>query len=301
MSNKVTLRQLRAYRAIMSAGSISVAANALNLSQPALSKQIALLEEALGIRLFSRRRGGPMIPTRAGVELFKSIEGTISGIDLIPEMAREIAEHSRIRLRLAATPPLLNSSAFMRALTNFRHDNPGVRMALEARHRIDIEEWVYSRQVDVALALLPLKNPLLYSQPLVKTRAVVVVSADSPLAHKQSIELQELTAETVILPSRQPLREHINACVGSLAEPFNVDIESSSSLTCCRLAASGLGVAICDPFSPTAFSGSEVHVLKLEPAIELAYGAIMHKNSEVDSMTSKLLEAMSSELTQHSA
>lgn len=295
MSRRVSLRQLLAYRAIMSAGSISVAANDLNLSQPALSKQIAALEEALEIRLFSRRRGGPMIPTRAGVELFKSIEGTISGIDLIPQLAKEISEHSRIRLRVAATPPLLNSAPFMRALTHFRENNPSVRLALEARHRVDIEEWVYSRQVDVALALLPLKNPLLFSRPLLKTRAVVVVSLDNPLAKRAWVTMRDLSASTVILPSRQPLRDQIDACIRGLPDTFNVDIESSSSLTCCRLAAAGLGVAICDPFSPTAFSGSEVRVLKLEPAIELAYGAIMHKNSEVSATTGKLLDEVSHE------
>ncbi|MGQ7843815.1 LysR family transcriptional regulator [Granulosicoccus sp. 3-233] len=295
MSGRVSLRQLIAYRAIMTAGSVSVAANDLNLSQPALSKQIAALEDALGIRLFSRRRGGPMIPTRAGVELFKSIEGTISGIDLIPQIAREIAEHSRVRLRVAATPPLLNSAPFMRALIHFREKNPSVRLALEARRRIDIEEWVYSRQVDVALALLPLKNPLLFSKPLLKSRAVVVVSADHPLARRTRVNLSDLASSTVILPSRQPLRDQIDACIRGLPEAFSVDIESSSSLTCCKLAAAGLGVAICDPFSPTAFSSSEVRVLKLEPAIKLAYGAIMHRTSDVSGMTGLLLDAVTQE------
>lgn len=292
MPAAIKLRQLRTYRAIISEGSLSAAADKLNLTQPAVSKQLAALEEALDMRLFNRRRGGPLIPTHAAIELYKAIEGTLSGLETIPELAREISEHARTRLRIVATPPVMNSQPLMQALAEFMETHPSVRLALESRHRLDIEEWIVSRQADLGLALLPVSNPELVGTALVTTRAVAVAARSDGFSSGSTVSLDELDARRLILPSRQPLRDLIDGHLRDASRSASAHIESSSAITCCRLAAAGLGIALCDPFSPSAFSARDIAVMKLEPKIALTHGVIMRKDSERSAAMDALLETL---------
>ena len=83
MSNRLGLRQLRAFHAVMTGGSITAAAEKLHLSQPTISKQLTALEGALNLKLFERGSGSAATPTRQGVAFFKAIEATIAGLDSI--------------------------------------------------------------------------------------------------------------------------------------------------------------------------------------------------------------------------
>ncbi len=280
----------------MTTGSVSGAADRLNTTQPAVSKHLAALEEAIGMQLFIRRRGGPMKPTHAGVKFYKSIEGTLSGIDNIADIAREITDHSSARLRIAGTEPLINSQFLAGALTRFKSDNPNVRFSLDARHRLDIEEWVVSRQADFGLALLPVKNPLISAHAFVTAPAVAIVREDHRLASKDALSPADLAEEHLILPSRQPLRTQIDLAFLSAGISFDIDIEASSTMTCCRYAAEGFGIAICDPFTPTAFQDTRFRVLKWQPEVLLTYGALFNKDDERSEVIEQLLSCIKQEL-----
>ena len=281
----------------MSTGSLSAAAEKLHLSQPALSKQLAALEAAVNLRLFHRRSGGPMVPTREGIQLYKEIEGTLAGIAMIPQLARDIGQFSSTRLRLAATPPLINSRPLMRALGAFREQNPWVTLVLESRHRLDIETWIVSHQADVGLALLPATNPLLTAIPFIRTRAVAALSPGHPLAEKPHITLADLKDTALILPSRQPLRDKIDAVLNDAGSQRIVEMEASSAITCCRMASEGLGLSLCDPFSPTAFAPSQVTVRAFVPAIELSYGALIRNDLERGQIADRLIGLVQEQLS----
>lgn len=267
------LRQLRAYRAVMSLGSITAAAKVLNLSQPALSKQIAILENNLNLTLFDRHRGGPMIPTKEGLAFYQSIEGTLFGLDAIPQIAQEIHSRVRIRMSVAATPPIINSRPFMEALSKFRADHSDVQLALQSRPRVGLEDWVASRQADIALGLLPAMHPELTGHCFADTAVVAVVPTPHPLARLPTLTIDDLEGEDLILPGRQPLRDRIDAQLPNL----DCAIESSSALTACNLAAARLGIAVSDPFSPTQLGPDVIKVIPLVPRINIRYGAMTAK------------------------
>jgi len=289
MSNRVGLRQLRAFHAVMMCGSVSAAAERLNLTQPAISKQLSSLEFALGIRLFQRRSGSAMTPTREGLEFFRAAEATISGLEDLQTIAREIVERGRRRVRVAATPPLLNSAPLMLALQRFTAAQPNVHIALESRSRLDIEDWLVNRQIDFALALLPASNPALRTEALAETRVIAAMSPDHPLARYEELTPELLEGHRVILTSRQPMRTLIDGVLQRLDHGLSADLEVSSALTCCRLAASGLGVALCDPFSPTAFEADALVIRRWAPEVRLTYGLLMPGDTTPDDETATLL------------
>jgi DNA-binding transcriptional LysR family regulator len=274
-------------------GRMSAAADALNLTQPALSKQIALLEETLGLRLFARRRGGPVEPTREGIALYKSIEGTLYGLDAIPDIARDIAQKVRIQLRVAATPLLINCKPFMVALAAFRARMPEVQISLFSRQRVDLEDWVRNRQADVCLGLLPSRYPDLVSRTLAEVHGVAVMSPGHPLAGQNRIRVADLEKTTLVLPSRQPLRDRIDAAFPRLS----CDIETSSSITCVGLALSQNAIALCDPFSPTMYPPDLVRTVLFEPELPLSYGAILTRDAESDPLIAALLQELKTSFT----
>lgn len=288
-----SLRQLRAFRRVMSMGSVSAAADALNLTQPALSKQISSLEETLNLRLFNRRRGGALRTTADGLAFFKAIEGTLYGLDAIPSLAEDIAQKRRVHLRIAGTPPVMNARPMMAALKAFRATAPEVKLSLTSTQRIGLEDWVLNRQANFSLGLLPSQNADLVSRTLVTTRAVAILPVDHPLAHRSQITAADLETTALILPNRQLLRERIDAQVPGL----NGDVETSSSLLCTGLARSLQAVALSDPFSPTMYPDGHIRVLPFEPKITLEYGALLPPSGVADPMVTQFLDLLGAHLT----
>src|SRR5689334_11754085 len=127
------VRRLVLLAAIAEHGSVTRAAAALNLSQPALSRQLASLEREAGVRLLLRRPGG-MIPTEAGEALIRRGEA----IAAHAAAARQEVERRRSatagQLRLAAFPTAAATLA-LDALIALRESHPAVTVTVEERDR----------------------------------------------------------------------------------------------------------------------------------------------------------------------
>lgn len=289
MPAQIKLAQLRSYQAIMATGSMSTAADMLHMTQPALSKHLTALEHAVGLRLFDRRSGSPMTPTRVGREFYKSIEGTLDVLERLPLIAEEISTRQRARFQIAASLPIINSSFFVEGLRRFRSRFPQVRLALEARHRVDIEELIVSRQADIGFGLLPIDLPGLRGVPLVRVDAVAVMAAGHKLAGKREVSFKDVARFPLILPCRQPLRTRIDHAIEKSGVALDIDLEASSTITCCKFAIEGFGITLCDPFSPTAFDGSALVVRPLRPAVSLTYGALIADRNDGDPLAGSLV------------
>jgi DNA-binding transcriptional LysR family regulator len=292
MSYKVKLSHLRAYQAIMLTGSVTAAAERLHSTQPALSKQLLSLEEAVDLRLFDRSSGGRMIPTTLGLRFFRQIEGTLSGIEGIPEVAQDLRRIGQARLRVGATPPLMNSALLSAAMKSFLESQPDIRLTFESRPRQDIEEWVANGQIDIGVALLPAENPFVKTLPLMTASAVAVLRDDHPLAKLPFLDPDLIRGSRLILPSRQLLRALIERGAASSGYTLEADIEASSALTCCKFAAEGFGVGICDPFSPTAFAQTHLRVLPWRPQVKLTYGILIPRRHEVSPAQEALISSL---------
>ncbi len=103
--NDLDLRQLEAFSAVISAGSVTAAAKALNRSQPAVSRLIQELEQSLGYPLFIRN--GPRIhPSEEALQLHQYVQKALLSLQQIRLRAQEIAHQQHRPLSIAATPAL---------------------------------------------------------------------------------------------------------------------------------------------------------------------------------------------------
>lgn len=148
-----TLRQLRAFLAVVEVGSVSLAARALNLTQPAVSQQLRELERVVGVRLLDRA-AGRVIPNAAGAALLDPARRAMAAAE---DAAAIAAEHGRgdagrLRLGTGATacihllPPVL--AALKRAM-------PGLAVTVAIGNTGEILPRLEAGDLDAALVTLP--------------------------------------------------------------------------------------------------------------------------------------------------
>ena len=114
--------QIRAFLAVASHGSFTRAANALHVSQPALTVQIRQLEESLGIRLFDRDKHRVQI-TQAGRSLIVPFEKLLIDLDSIMNYSRELTGHQRGVVSMGILPSVA-ASLLPRVLKVFQRSIP---------------------------------------------------------------------------------------------------------------------------------------------------------------------------------
>src|SRR5262245_33820827 len=124
----VDLRHLRAFAAIVDAGGFARAAIRLNLSQPGLSRQIAALEEDLGVPLFDRL-GRRALLTSEGEDLLRRSRRLLSDAESLGERARALKGGLTGLLRVGATPQAMET-LLAGFLARYRRRRPGVEVHL---------------------------------------------------------------------------------------------------------------------------------------------------------------------------
>ncbi|HEY8614118.1 MAG TPA: LysR family transcriptional regulator, partial [Roseomonas sp.] len=97
------LQRLRALRALMETGSVTKAADAMSLTQPAVSRLISGLEADIGFALFVREQGR-LLPTSEGEIFFQRVEHALAGVDDLSRIASEIGSYREGSIVLLCTP-----------------------------------------------------------------------------------------------------------------------------------------------------------------------------------------------------
>ena len=108
MKPSLNLRQVESFYSVMRTGTVVAAARLMNVSQPAVSRSISLLELRIGYKLFERR-GRRLVATPEGDALYREIEPIYGSLDRIAQVALDIGETRAGALRIACLPSLSQS------------------------------------------------------------------------------------------------------------------------------------------------------------------------------------------------
>lgn len=211
LSSRVKLRHLIVAATIAHRGSIREASSVLYLTQPAMSRSLAELEEILGVQLFDRGSKG-MTVSATGAPLIAHIQVIISELGSLLRHADEIAGGDsgevRVGTLLAGSADILPSAVF-----NLSRRLPGVRVAISEATPDRLHEDLMSGQVDFVVGrVTPLASmPGVKVEPLYDDQVQVVCSP----SHRRSGHrgnLAELVDEAWILPPHDTsLRQQIES------------------------------------------------------------------------------------------
>lgn len=235
------LRHLRYFVAVADAGGVSRAAVRLNISQPALSRQIRDLEAELGVSLFERR-AGRLVLTAEGEDLLDRGRQLLTGADSFRERAHALhgGDAGIIRVGVA---PLTLESLLPPFLVRYqrRHPRVEVRLSEDSPTRL----WARLERGELNLAISFPGHEGLGSRLLFPLCALGVMVPDHRLARRATIDVGELAEERLLLLSRQFLTRQWfdTACQRVHLRP-KVALESTAPHALVALARVGYGIAI---------------------------------------------------------
>jgi DNA-binding transcriptional LysR family regulator len=236
----MNFKHLRAFVTIADAGGFARAANRLNISQPALSRQIRALEIDLSVRLFDRI-GRRVQLTSEGEDLLRRSRRLLVEADSLGERARMLKAGETGILRVGATPQVIEN-LLAQFLTRYRRRHPGVEVHLVEDGGVRLNSRL--ERGDVHLVLMAAGGRF-ESRLLYPMHALAALSPAHRLARRTALEIADLADEPLLLLRRDfGSREWFDAaCSVGHIQP-RVLLESSAPHTLISLAATGYGLAI---------------------------------------------------------
>jgi DNA-binding transcriptional LysR family regulator len=196
-------KQLRAFLTVAETGNVTRAAEVLHLVQPAVSRQVKLLEEDIGALLFVRERHG-MLLTDAGRALVPHARLALL------ELARARAEiagasaaagaglHGLVTLGLLPSTIDMLSGPLVAALAA---QHPGIRLRIAMGYAGTLLGWLQSGEIDAGLLYGPERSPAVHTQPLIEEPLWVIGPAAAKLRRSKAVPLARLAGRPLVLPS----------------------------------------------------------------------------------------------------
>ncbi|MEX2184323.1 MAG: LysR family transcriptional regulator [Chloroflexota bacterium] len=191
--------QVEAFLEIARRGNLSRAAEALHVTQPAVTARLQALESEVGSALFRRGRRG-MSLTDAGRAFLPYAERAMLALDEGASLVRGLAHGGTGELVLGAAPAV-STYVLPALLVRFTDRHPRVRLVVRTGHSEEILEMALRREIDLGL-VRELRHPDIESRPLYEDELLLVVHPSHPFAERGRIAVEEIGGARLILFDR---------------------------------------------------------------------------------------------------
>lgn len=273
-----SLRQIRYFLSVADLGGFTPAAAALHVAQPALSRQIAQLEEELGFALLRREPRGVSL-TEAGALFRQRVGGLEEELRSAAEDARRLhrGEGGVLRLLHSSSTPL--AGPLLAALQDFTRDQPRVRVDVDRLSSEQQQEAVAQGRADLGLARLPLlrQEGGIEIRPLPEERLWAALPAGHALAGSSLLALGDLADECFVFAVHRErgglARRVTDLCLARGFAPRLAPVTSRKTAML-NLVAAGFGIAVV-PAAMASLATPGVHFVPLADADALARAALL--------------------------
>ncbi|HUZ62785.1 MAG TPA: LysR substrate-binding domain-containing protein [Acetobacteraceae bacterium] len=261
------LRQLRQFVAVAEAEHVGRAAEALNMSQSPLSRQVMQLEAILGLRLFERARKRVRL-TREGRAFLTEARVLLAQAERVEALGRRMGRGEAGALTLGYVEGAVHAGLLPRAMRRFRVPRPEIRIELRALRSAPQFEALRRREIDCGLLYTPPDDddPDLAGLRLMEEPMLLAVPADHPLAGKQSVMPADLDGQPWVSRPRalNPGAEDrfLSACAACGFTP-DLRFEAGDPATSLGLVAAGLGLALVQASMRTIIRSPDVVLVDL--------------------------------------
>jgi LysR family nitrogen assimilation transcriptional regulator len=268
---RMDLRQLQYFTHVAQLGSFTKASTVLSIAQPALSRQIRLLEVELG-QVLLHRTGRGALPTEAGKRLLAHSQGILAQVERAKLELDEVRGAPVGRLRLSIAPSIGPIIA-MDLIAAFRDRFPSAELAIVEGMSAQVNEWLASGHVDVAINYSPIPSPQVETEPLIEhvMHLVGPLGDTRPTALRgQPVPLREVPRYPLILPNRpHSVRLAIDTQMANVGLKPNLAWEVDPFPTILQLVKRGLGYGMMPAASTRAYTepGSVVVSRVVEPEL----------------------------------
>jgi len=286
-------KSLRAFRLVATQGSLAAAAQAMNLSQPAVSRLISLLEQETRLRLFDRTRRR-LTMSEAGEVFFRETQHILDGVEELPHIAANIRAGSNKPFRVV-TGPRLGEAIVSPAMALMRRTYPDLKCFVDVMPRFDLENKSGIARYDLGIVSLPVSHSLvpIENEALCRVRMEAVMPVDHPLAAKTVLTADDLAGQAIVgmLPN-QYWRRQVDEFFRSGGVVPSYMVETTSSLMGCQMARDGAGIAFIDRISVKAIDPEGMAIRPLDPPHWLLYGYMYQKGQTLSENARAFLDCI---------
>ena len=289
----IQLRHLRYFVGIVDAGSLSRAATTLYVAQPALSQQMAELEQELGVALLHRSVRG-VRPTPAGELLYREAHAILRHVEKLPEIVRDSGGPvaGAVSLGMSSTVASFLAGPFMETC---RSALPRVALSLVTEDSVTLKARLASHDLDLAVVFetQPTRGPV--RMPLFRQRLYLVSRKRLP-GHTHAVPLERVAALPLVLAAApNVVRNLLDDALAAAGLQPNVAAETNllSSMLAAVHAGVGATIVPMGDFSATLGRGT-LAATPIEPPIHLT-ACVVHDDSRAPTRAAEAVRALLAE------
>jgi DNA-binding transcriptional LysR family regulator len=274
----MNLRHMEIFHAIMRTGSVTGAARALNVTQPAVSAVLKHCETQLKMKLFTRV-SGRLQPTAEALAIFPEVAAIFGRVEAVNLLTQDLVGGRLGTLSIAASFPIANGY-LAKAVATFIKDRPKVRVALQSLTSPQVLDRVVHREVELGIAYGPVVSPEVETKMLMRAGIACVMPSDHPLARRKEVAIRDLEPYSIVTYLPQALfRQYVDNALSAVGIAPKITAQVSVSLTGIMLARYGAGVALVEPFLVASMGLPGLVARPLRPRIEVETLMIRHKSA----------------------
>ncbi len=219
------------------------------IQQPAVSGQVAQLEQYLGVVLFQRR---PFELTPPGEKLYKFIQPFFSNLD---QLACDLQGGQTRQMRIGASTLVLRDH-LPDFLNKIRKKFPGLKLTLREGYQPDLERWLQNEELDLAVTLIEKRSsPGIHTEALIKVPIVLLVPKDSPVTSPDQLWKRDRIDEPLIcLPEPEAICRNFQRGLEKLGVDWfpSMEVSSIDLIQTYVAGGFGIGVSVLAPKSPAS-------------------------------------------------
>jgi len=278
---KIDTLGVQAFVALAEHRAFNRAANALNITQTALSRRLQNLESFLGVRLVERTTRSVAL-TRLGESFLPQARRLLNDLAAALTEIRETGKALRGDVTLACVPTV-GVQYLPRILQGYAARHPNNRIKVLDHSSAAVAQAVLTREAEFGINIAEASHPALESVPLMRDTFVLICREDHALARHKRLAWKRLEGHRLILPgagsSNQPLLEMALA-EQKLALSAFYEVQRSS--TAVGLAAEGLGIAVVPRLAWQTGSYPGLRMIALTtPTVTRTFSLLTRKGAEL--------------------
>lgn len=292
MVRRLQYREIEAFQAVIQTGTTTAAAQLMHTTQPSISRLLAQMQAAAGVKLFAMYRGR-LRPTQEAMELYSTVQQQFVGLERIERELAVLRQSGAGSLRIGCTPALA-LSVIPPVIGEYLKHYPGAHLIIQTHGGNELRDGILQGKFDMVLSTVVLATEDVDATVLHRSQGVCVMHPDHPLATRTSLHVQDLQDQLLVtLNASDSIFMQLQQKMLAYGVTPSATIETNYSSTICRLAAQGLGVGVVNPYVAAVFA-QDLKILALQPEcsieVVLALPTQYAPSSRVDALT-KLLRA----------
>lgn len=297
----ITLRRIRSFIAVAEFGGFRKAAEALAISQPALSGHIHELEQEVGVALF-RRTTRQVHLTDNGKTFLARVKRTLGDLDASISDLRDQATNQRGQATIACVPAIA-SAVFPTLLQSFKRDHPDINIQLYDERTELIEQRLLLGEVDFAIAPGRANSSELCFEPIMDDPFCIVFPKGHALSQSASLSLKDLTRFPLIaMRPDLSMRKVLDSAADQVGIKLRPAYEVFNHDTLIGMVAAGLGIGAMPSLTISMVGHAGVASMQIvDPVVSRKIGIITRRGETLTHAADVFAEQVRSYLSQHAA